>query len=126
MGFWGTAAVALIAIWAVFPFWLSPSDSGNRHITTSQYASTAFSKDIQARHPGKVVFYSTSWCGYCTKTRRLLRNKGISYVELDIEKSQNAAAEHKGLGGGGIPVMVIQGKVIRGYQEDAILALTKS
>lgn len=125
MGFWGNFAVVLIAVWAVFNFWLSPSDAGSHYSTASHYASTSFSKNIQAQHPGKVVFYSTAWCGYCTKTRRLLRNKGINYVELDIEKSRTAAAEHEGLGGG-IPVMVIQGKVIRGYQEDAILALTKS
>lgn len=74
----------------------------------------------------QVTLYATEWCGYCEKTRRLLKANNISYVEYDIEKSEWARREHKRLGGRGVPLIKINGKVIHGYNEKAILASLKS
>lgn len=35
--------------------------------------------------------YSTSWCGYCRRLKSQLERNGISYVEVDIERSPSAA-----------------------------------
>ncbi len=65
-----------------------------------------------------ITLYSTSWCGYCEKTRTFFDTHGIQYTELDIEKSTAGYEGHKKLGGGGIPVTVIGEDVIRGYSEE--------
>ncbi len=73
-----------------------------------------------------VTLYATEWCGYCQKTRELLKQNNIRYVEYDIEKSTIGRREHKRLGGKGVPLLRINGKVIHGYNEKLILASLKS
>jgi len=81
--------------------------------------------DYAAAHDGKVILYATSWCGYCKKTRKLLEDNGVDYFEYDIEKSQEGNKQHKRLGGKGIPVLLINGEVVKGYNPARILELTK-
>jgi glutaredoxin 3 len=35
--------------------------------------------------PPAVVMYTTSWCPYCQRVRRLLGSKNVSIDEIDIE-----------------------------------------
>jgi len=72
----------------------------------------------------EVVFYSTSWCGYCKKARKLLDEEGIEYTEYDIERSTKGREEYDQLDGKGIPLFVINGEVLRGYNPQEILALS--
>ncbi len=73
----------------------------------------------------EVVLYATSWCGYCQKTRELLAEQGVRYVEYDIEKSEEGRRQHRALNGHGVPVLNIRGTIIRGYNREAILAALK-
>jgi mycoredoxin len=81
--------------------------------------------DYSAAHGGKVVLYATSWCGYCARARDLMNANGIEFVEYDIEKSEEGREQYNRLGGRGIPVLVIKGEVIFGFDESRILALGK-
>lgn len=74
---------------------------------------------------GDVVLYATSWCGYCKLARDLLRREGVAFVEHDIETSEYGKKMHKALGGGGIPVLEIRDKVIRGYDEARIVSAVR-
>lgn len=38
-----------------------------------------------------VTMYSTTWCGYCLRLKRLMQREGISYAEVDIESDAQAA-----------------------------------
>jgi glutaredoxin 3 len=46
-----------------------------------------------------VTMYSTSWCPYCERARRLLANKGVSFEEFDVEKAPEKRAEMQGRSG---------------------------
>lgn len=85
------------------PGWLKPA------YTSGNFSS--YYPDAQTR----VILYSTSWCGYCTRTRAYMKARGQPFVEMDIEKSQQARQQHRELGGGGVPVVLIGGRLIRGY-----------
>ena len=101
-----SAALALLGL-AVFlgkPLW-----SGQR-------AEVAVATGVQPQ----VTLYATEWCGYCAATRKLFEQKGIVYTELDIEKTTAGYDGFKKLGGSGVPVIVIDDKVIHGYDERAI------
>lgn len=37
--------------------------------------------------------YSTSWCGYCSRARRLLQAKGVDLEEIDLDVVASARAE---------------------------------
>jgi glutaredoxin len=73
----------------------------------------------------RVVMYATEWCGYCKQTRRFLDSKGIPYKEYDIEKSTEGRRAYEALGGRGIPLIDVNGTIIRGFSEEAILAALK-
>ncbi len=64
-----------------------------------------------------VTMYSTSWCGYCSKARRWFRDRGWPFTEKNIEQDQAAAAEYRQVAGrgGGVPVIVVNGQVLRGF-----------
>ncbi|WP_017904187.1 glutaredoxin family protein [Pseudomonas asplenii] len=79
----------------------------------------------QARSQARVVLYATDWCGYCKATRRFLDQKGIAFKEFDIEKDAEARKAYQALGGGGIPILDVNGTLIRGYRPDDILAALK-
>jgi mycoredoxin len=64
--------------------------------------------------------YATEWCGYCARTRAFFKENNIAFREFDIEKSSDAHAEYKRLGGNGVPVVLIAEQVIHGYDEPAI------
>jgi len=62
-----------------------------------------------------LTMYSTSWCGYCAKTRRFFERNKIAYEEFDIEKSDKAKLEYDQLGGGGVPIVLVDEQLVRGY-----------
>ena len=41
--------------------------------------------------PTTLTMYSTSWCGYCRRLKSQLDRNGISYFEVDIEQTPDAA-----------------------------------
>ena len=38
-----------------------------------------------------VTMYTTTWCGYCVRLKKLMQREGISYAEVDIEQDPQAA-----------------------------------
>ncbi len=79
--------------------------------------------DYGAMHDEQVILYATEWCGYCQKARELMDEHNISYYEYDIETSAEGNELHKKLGGNGIPVLLIDGEVVKGYSPSRILRL---
>ncbi len=69
---------------------------------------------------GDVVLYATSWCGYCEKTRSLLKAYDIEYTEFDIERSQEGRRQFDQLGGHGVPVVTVGSTAVHGYDPDAL------
>jgi mycoredoxin len=47
-----------------------------------------------------VTMYTTSWCGYCVRLKKVLSNEGIAFTEVNIEEDP-AAAEFVGSVNGG-------------------------
>jgi glutaredoxin 3 len=40
-----------------------------------------------------VVMYTTNWCPYCERARKLLRSKGAAIDEIDVESAAEKRAE---------------------------------
>jgi glutaredoxin-like YruB-family protein len=69
----------------------------------------------------EVVVYTTSWCGWCRKTLAHLDRKGVPYVNKDIEKDPGAANElRRKTGSTAIPVIEVDGELVRGFDRDRI------
>ncbi|CAO4176018.1 glutaredoxin 3 [Methylorubrum extorquens] len=39
-----------------------------------------------------VTIYTTAWCPYCSAAKSLLREKGVSFSEIDVEKTAGSRA----------------------------------
>ncbi len=69
-----------------------------------------------------VELFVTSWCGYCRKLEQFLDAKGVHYTRYDIEKDADARQRYQRLGVRGVPVTIVDGAVIIGYDPAAIIA----
>lgn len=73
-----------------------------------------------------VVLYGASWCGACRSAAAFLRQRGIAFVERDIERDPGArdamqrAARAAGVRPSGIPVIDFRGRVIQGFDQRAL------
>lgn len=68
-----------------------------------------------------VIMYMTSWCPYCRKAREFIHSTGVSLTEYDIDKDKTRSREMSDkIGGKGVPVIDIEGIMIRGYAPEAI------
>jgi glutaredoxin 3 len=40
-----------------------------------------------------VVIYTTGWCPYCARAKKLLEKKGVAFSEVDVEASPDKREE---------------------------------
>lgn len=94
-------------------------------------APNAASGTATAQNTGKneVIMFSTSWCGVCSQARRYFKNKGIDFVERDVEEEAGAAEEMRrrateaGLDPRsltGVPVIWVNGRMFPGFDPNQI------
>ena len=79
--------------------------------------------DYSQIHEEDVVMYMTSWCRYCKQAKSMLNERGIKYREFDIEKSGEGRAQYQALRGAGVPLIIIDGQIIRGFDSERIIRL---
>ena len=72
------------------------------------------------------MLYATEWGGYCKATRRFLDEKGIPFKEFDIDKDAPAREAYEALRGRGIPILDVNGTLIRDFKPEAIEAALQS
>ncbi len=76
-----------------------------------------------------VIIYSTTWCGYCKMLKKYLDDKGVKWVEKDIEQDAKAHAELMEKIGGdfrGVPVSDVKGTIVLGFDRPSIDAALAS
>ena len=87
-------------------------------------ASRAAAVPASARGNHEVVVYTTSWCGWCRKTLAFLDDQGVDYVNKDIEANDHNRDELiRKSGRTSIPVVEIDGEIIRGFDPGRMQAL---
>jgi len=75
----------------------------------------------------EVVVYTTSWCGWCRKTLTYLRQQGVPFENRDIEADHMWRDElREKTGSTSIPVVEIDGEIIRGYNPGRMAQLLRS
>jgi len=69
----------------------------------------------------KVKVYSTKTCPWCTKVKDFLKSKNVKFENIDVGEDRKAAEEMVEKSGQmGVPVTDINGKIIVGYDKEAI------
>lgn len=73
----------------------------------------------------EVIMYSTRFCPYCMRARRLLKSKGIVYEEIFVSGDKDLWAEMEQRSGRStVPQIFINGKSVGGFDDIAILNLS--
>ncbi|MBI2003369.1 MAG: glutaredoxin family protein [Parcubacteria group bacterium] len=68
-----------------------------------------------------VKIYTTSTCVYCKGAKEYFKEKGIQYEEVNLSEEPDKVQEMVQLTGQmGVPVILIDGKVIVGFNRGAI------
>lgn len=94
---------------------------------TKGYFPNPKNERVQEKRPYRdihVIMYMTVWCPYCVKAREYLRSLDVNLIEYNIERDKSKRDEMLGKSGGsiGVPLVDIEGIIIRGYNPDAFQA----
>lgn len=113
------------------------------HIATQRRDAASRERELQPEPPPRqadaprlasaarvapVVLYGTSWCGWCRRAREFFTERGIPFVDKDVERDGLAAREldglrrRAGIRSGGVPVIDVDGTVIVGFDQRRIEA----
>ena len=68
------------------------------------------------------VYTSNTW-PYCTLAKSYLDEKGVEYIERNVQTDKEARKELMGMGHMGVPVIIINGEEIVGFDKDKIDSL---
>ncbi len=75
---------------------------------------------------GEVIVFGASWCGACRQAEAYLTQRGVPFVEHDIEEDPAARqdmyrrARAAGIQPNGIPIIDVRGRVLQGFDPGAI------
>lgn len=67
-----------------------------------------------------VVMFSTRWCPYCKKARKLFEKNKVAYCEYDVGSSKDNQQLFTELGGSGVPLIIIGEETFYGFSEMGI------
>ncbi len=76
-----------------------------------------------------VVIYGADWCGACRSAARYFRQRGVAFVEKNVERDPEAHAEMQakcrraGVSPSGIPVIDFRGTILTGFDPTRLGAL---
>lgn len=114
----------------------TPRPDGTYPVTVVSRYNAAKGEGIEVGLPpvaeGAVIVYSAEWCGFCKKAKKWLGEKGVPFVERDVERQRGASREladkleKAGIRGGGVPVIDWGGELIMGFDVARMGALLAS
>lgn len=93
----------------------APADANAAEIRLQSY------RDVEVTHVGKdygarkVTLYTTEWCGVCKKAKAHLQQRGIYFLEYDVEKSETGKIEYRKLKAKGVPVILVGNQRMNGF-----------
>lgn len=69
----------------------------------------------------RVVLFSTSTCSWCRRAKRYLRENGVAFKEVNVEKDRDAARDLvRKTGQTGVPVIKVGGRWILGFDREKL------
>jgi glutaredoxin 3 len=68
-----------------------------------------------------IAVYTTPTCGFCQQVKAYLHQRGVPFTEYDVSRDPQAAAEMVRLSGQrGVPVVLVDGQVVVGFNRPLI------
>lgn len=70
-----------------------------------------------------VVVYTSNTCPYCTLAKNYLNEKGIEFTEKNVQTDKEARKELMNMGHMGVPVVVVDGEQVVGFDKEKLETL---
>lgn len=70
-----------------------------------------------------VTIYTSNTCPYCISAKKYLEEKGIEYTEKNVQTDREARKELMDMGHMGVPVLIINGEEVVGFDKERIDSL---
>jgi glutaredoxin len=68
----------------------------------------------------EITLYGADWCGACRMAKQYMDGKGIAYEERNVDEPRWAEEMRAKAGPGGIPVIEVEGQIMRGFSADRL------
>lgn len=67
----------------------------------------------------KIEIYTSPWCGYCVRAKKLLQTKGVAFIEIDVEAEPRRKPEmvQRAHGGRTVPQIFIDDRHVGGSDD---------
>ncbi|MDQ0274994.1 glutaredoxin-like YruB-family protein [Peptoniphilus koenoeneniae] len=65
----------------------------------------------------KVKVYTSNTCPYCTMAKEYLKDRNIEFEEKNVQTDKEARSELMNMGYTGVPVIIIDGQEIVGFDK---------
>ena len=65
----------------------------------------------------KVKVYTSNTCPYCTMAKEYLKDRNIEFEEKNVQTDKEARSELMDMGYTGVPVIIIDGQEIVGFDK---------
>ncbi len=112
-------AIIALAVWlgGQIPRWYSQIKGPFKNGDYSQHVKS---------QPYALTLYGTSTCPHCDTARRFLKEAGIPFNDLVVDKSKIAQDAFKTLGEKAVPVFLNEKTLIVGFDKESYLKLAQS
>lgn len=101
-----------------------PSAEGQAEDVTTRVQSTGNYVSLETiaapAASNTVTMLTTTWCNICKKAKAYLREKGIAFVELDVENDEEGKRRYAELNGKGVPITLIGQQRLNGFSSAAM------
>ena len=67
-----------------------------------------------------ITVFSSDTCPYCVAAKEYLQERGLEYTEKNIQRDKAARKELMSMGHMGVPVILIDGEEIVGFDKEKI------
>ncbi|MCT4509931.1 MAG: glutaredoxin family protein [Tepidibacter sp.] len=74
----------------------------------------------------KIEIYSSNTCGYCDMAKDYFKKNNLKYIEYDISRDVTHRKRLMNMGYTSVPVILIEGEEILGFDEDKMNNMLKS
>jgi glutaredoxin 3 len=78
-----------------------------------------------AQQPNNLTLYGTTTCPHCISAREYLREKGIPFNDMIIDKSDTASIAFRQLEEKAVPVLVSVNRLVVGFDRNAYAELNQ-
>ncbi len=92
--------------------------NGNQNSNSSK-ARAKHKQGSSKSNSSNVEIYTASFCPHCQDAKMYMKLNKIKFVEHNLERSKGAEKKFLALGGKKIPLLIVKGKILRSWNQDA-------